>query len=138
LRFDRERWLFYWMPLFAYCALVFVLSARSKAVSGPDIPSGDQILHVIQYSILGFLMVRAFFSLQRPRCKVVLLIISVCVSVLFAFSDELHQLFVSGRTASLADVMADGVGAAIGTVAYWCLGSYNGKTSRIPQQRDSE
>lgn len=126
------------MPLFAYCILIFTLSARSKVISGPDIPSGDQILHVIQYFILGFLMVRAFFSLQRPRSKVVLFIISLSISVLFAFSDEFHQFFVSGRTASLTDVMADGVGASIGTAVYWCLGAYNGKASRIGQQRDRE
>ena len=107
------------MPPFAYCILVFALSAQDKAISVPGIPSADKLLHVIEYSMLGFLMVRAFFSLRRPSSRVVLFIISLGITVLFAFSDELHQFFVPGRTASLADVMADGLGALAGTLAYW-------------------
>ena len=109
------------MPVFAYCVLIFALSAQSKAISAPSIPSGDQLLHVVQYSILGFLMARAIFSLQPPRSKGVLLVVSIILSMLFAFSDEIHQFFVSGRTASVADVMADGIGALIGVLLCWRL-----------------
>jgi hypothetical protein len=121
LTFDRERWLIFWTPVIAYCALIFALSARSKAISGPDIPSGDQLLHVIQYSILGFLMARAFFSLDTKRSQTILFMISFVLSLLFAFSDELHQFFVPGRTASFTDVIADGLGAVIGTFFYWTV-----------------
>ena len=107
------------MPVFAYCVLIFALSAQPKAISAPSIPSGDQLLHVVQYSILGFLMARAIFSLHPRRSQIVLLVLSIVLSVLFAFSDEIHQFFVAGRTASVADVMADGVGAFIGAMAYW-------------------
>jgi VanZ family protein len=134
-----EQWLFFWMPVFAYCIVIFALSAQQKAISAPGIPSGDQLLHVVQYSILGFLMARAFFTLHPRRSQAVLLGVSIILSVLFAFSDEIHQFFVSGRTASLTDVMADGVGASIGTIVYWgWLGAYNGKAGRIRQQRERE
>jgi VanZ family protein len=114
-----ESWLIFWMPLFAYCILIFALSAQPKAISAPGIPSGDQMLHVVQYSILGLLMARAFFSLNTKRSQAILLMISLVLSLLFAFSDELHQFFVPGRTASLTDVMADGVGALLGTAFYY-------------------
>jgi len=124
------------MPLLAYCVLIFALSAQSKAISAPGIPSGDQLLHVIQYSILGFLMARAIFSVHPPRSKGVLLVVSIILSMLFAFSDEIHQYFVPGRTWSVADVMADGVGALVGTMSYWGLtltrnGFFNGSQKNI-------
>jgi VanZ family protein len=116
-----EQWLFFWMPVFAYCIVIFSLSAQPKAISAPGIPSGDQLLHVVQYSILGFLMARAFFTLHPRRSQAVLFMISLIISVLFAFSDEIHQFFVPGRTASVTDVMADGVGVLMGAMSYWVL-----------------
>ena len=109
------------MPPFAYCILVFALSAQDKAISVPGIPSADKLLHVIEYSMLGFLMARAFFSPDTKRSQAILFMISFILSVLFAFSDEIHQYFVPDRTASLTDVMADGAGALIGTISYWTL-----------------
>jgi VanZ family protein len=126
------------MPVFAYCIMIFALSAQPRAISAPSIPSGDQLLHVVQYSILGFLMARAFFTLHPRRSQAVLFMISLVLSVLFAFSDEIHQFFVPGRTASVADVMADGVGALMGAMMYWGLMTYVGKASSIQQKPDRE
>jgi hypothetical protein len=119
LTFDREKWFFYWTPLFAYCVLIFALSAQQKAVSIPGLPSGDRLLHVIEYAILGFLMTRAFFSLDTRRSQAFLFMVSLIFSLVFGCTDEFHQYFVPGRTASLADVMADGIGALIGASFYW-------------------
>ena len=38
----------------------------------------------------------------------------VNIATLYAASDELHQVFVSGRTPSLVDVAIDSAGAAAG------------------------
>lgn len=47
------------------------------------------------------------------------IIISICVTVLFGASDELHQFFVPARTASLADLLFDFIGAASGVLIYY-------------------
>ena len=47
-----------------------------------------------------------------------LFILAVSVSTLYGISDEVHQYFVPGRTASLADIVADGIGSLIGVLCY--------------------
>ncbi len=43
------------------------------------------------------------------------------VAIAYGMSDEFHQSFVSGRTPSLADLLADGGGAFAGISASWFL-----------------
>ena len=45
--------------------------------------------------------------------------LSLLVCVLYAISDELHQLFVSGRGAQVKDVLIDSAGATVGVCLYW-------------------
>ena len=72
-----------------------------------------------EYSILGFLAVRAIYSLDLRSSNGFLFALSVIFSVFYGFSDEIHQSFVPGRTVSIGDLMADGVGGFLGTFAYW-------------------
>ena len=69
--------------------------------------------HVTEYFILGILLFRAFHGsskeLRIPRWA----FSSFFVLVLYAGSDELHQSFVSTRTASLFDVGMDALGGLL-------------------------
>jgi VanZ family protein len=51
---------------------------------------------------------KAGFSLKR------ILIFSILLVVMYAISDEYHQMFVPGRYASFWDLLCDGIGATIG------------------------
>ena len=46
-------------------------------------------------------------------------LVSVCIAVLYASTDELHQLFVPGRSGQVNDVLIDGCGAVIGALIIW-------------------
>ena len=48
-------------------------------------------------------------------------ILGVGCSLLYAISDEFHQSFVDGRTATLIDVVVDTVSAAAASVTLWIL-----------------
>lgn len=55
-------------------------------------------------------------------------VVAFAIAVLYAASDELHQLFVDGRAGQLQDVLVDASGAAVGClvaafVAYRFLGA---------------
>ncbi len=68
--------------------------------------------HVFEYFMLTILFFRAFsFHLPFNRTRAVIL--SVFVSLLYAVSDETHQLFVFGRTGKATDVLIDGLGILI-------------------------
>jgi VanZ family protein len=66
--------------------------------------------HVTEYMILGILTCASIRRLT-PR-KVVLIALAICV--LYASSDEFHQIYVSGRGPAVTDVLLDSAASAIG------------------------
>lgn len=48
-------------------------------------------------------------------------VVALGLSLLYAASDELHQLFVSGRGCELQDVLLDFAGAALGCLLAWTI-----------------
>jgi VanZ family protein len=72
--------------------------------------------HVAEYFVLGILLFRAFRGGSRELQMLQWAFSSFFVLVLYAASDELHQSFVSTRTASLYDVGIDMLGGIIALV----------------------
>jgi VanZ family protein len=67
--------------------------------------------HFAVYLILGILVSRA---LIKEGFKGRVFLISFFICVVYAASDELHQLFVPGRGCQLKDVLIDSTGAMVG------------------------
>ncbi|WP_039764054.1 VanZ family protein [Caldicellulosiruptor sp. F32] len=67
-----------------------------------------KIAHVTEYFILCMLFYRAFFETNKSSKKSAIL--SGIFSVLYAVSDEFHQVFVFGRGPSPVDVIIDSIG----------------------------
>lgn len=67
--------------------------------------------HVTEYAILGFLAWRTIsvYSWAGANPK----LYAAAFVLVFAFSDELHQMFVASRTSSLMDVGFDFIGGLI-------------------------
>lgn len=73
--------------------------------------------HAAEYAVLGFLIVAALCDHARgERKKIVLCIV---IGVLYACSDEFHQLFVPGRSGQITDVLLDSCGVLVGTAVGW-------------------
>lgn len=74
--------------------------------------------HMTEYAILAVLLYiwigRWQISRQRRYC------IASALAVLYACSDEFHQLFVAGRAGLISDVIVDGAGAVLG-LAFFLL-----------------
>ncbi|HHV18994.1 MAG TPA: VanZ family protein [Thermoanaerobacterales bacterium] len=68
--------------------------------------------HVSEYFVLGALVMNAMKTSKVLKFKA--LIFSVLICILYAISDELHQLFVPGRGAQVMDVLIDSAGAIAG------------------------
>jgi VanZ family protein len=66
--------------------------------------------HVIEYLVLGILLFRAFRAGSHERRWWRWASSSLAVVVLYAMTDEFHQLHVPVRTASLVDVGFDALG----------------------------
>lgn len=68
--------------------------------------------HMTEYAVLSVLI---YFWLERWKsADLKKSIIAIFLAMLYAASDEFHQLFVQGRTGSVRDVIIDSIGAVLG------------------------
>lgn len=127
----------YWLPVLLYAGLIFVISSIPLPEAPIDIPyfDVDKIAHFFEYAILALLIYRACVNPVRSNpdteCRDAdyqrrtsngvnsprgwlfqnRISISIIGSMIYAFSDELHQYFVPMRQMSLYDFLADALGA---------------------------
>lgn len=100
----------YWVALF--------VATHVPRVPLPAMSNGDKLAHLGAYCVLGMLVAATLAIRGVSWPKVVGLAIAIC-SIYGAF-DEVSQLAVAGRTADVADWLADFAGATIGIAAF-CL-----------------
>ena len=113
---NKHSKLYYWLPAIIWMIIIFCFSAR-PAVTASGIDWQDFIIkksaHFIEYFILTWLLTYSFMKTTGYTFQKIL-IYSVLIAVLFAVSDEVHQLFVSGRTSTVRDVLIDSTGSLVG------------------------
>ena len=105
-------------PALFWAILIFILSSI-PSLKTPDVGLSwqDKGAHVLEFGIFGFFLQRSFrtFFNEGIRVHVFVLI----VGVLYGGLDELHQLFVEGRQASVEDFLADSIGIFLSQVFCW-------------------
>lgn len=104
----------YWVPAALYMAVIFWLSSRPSPEALKLIPiiAHLKLVHIIEYGLLYALVYYAF-EMTTDYSPVEIFAASLMLTVLYGLTDELHQIFIVGRTSRLADVLADGVGGLI-------------------------
>ena len=73
--------------------------------------------HFTLYFILGLLIVNAIYEYKLEETKMIL--IALLIAFLYACSDEIHQLFVPGRSGEILDVLIDTLGSLTGIMVYY-------------------
>jgi hypothetical protein len=73
----------------------------------------DYLSHPLEYAGLTLLILRALNGGLRRPIPVGVHFLGLGIAVVYAVSDELHQLLVRRRTASLKDVLSDALGAVL-------------------------
>ena len=69
-----------------------------------------KLAHVTEYFISGLLLFRAFRNGSNKRREWIWAFSSLLIIIIIAASDEIHQSFISTRTASFVDVGVDIMG----------------------------
>lgn len=72
--------------------------------------------HFMVYLILGLLILSFINEFSVVQYKALLL--AIVLSFLYACSDEVHQLFIPGRSGEVLDVIIDTTGAFVGCFLY--------------------
>lgn len=122
------------LPLL-WMVVIFMLSHQSASISSGQsgvfveqlrhiAPSVDQQLltflvrkgaHIFAYFVLGILTFNALWRVDLSKFKLNYPVgLSIIVCALYAVSDEFHQLFVSGRSGEIRDIIIDSCAATVG------------------------
>ncbi|TAK36122.1 MAG: hypothetical protein EPO21_04035 [Chloroflexota bacterium] len=108
-----------WGIVVLWMAAIFYGSSRSSIPTAPD-EALDFVMkksaHVGEYAILAILLLRAIYPNERLNARRLLL--PLALAVLYAASDEFHQVWTSERHPSLRDVGIDSVGALVSLIVY--------------------
>jgi len=135
-----------WLLVFLWMGVIFKLSSQAaeesstlsegitkvivetvKKVAPQSEISVDDLNHMVRksahffsYLLLGLLTVNALYQSGYTGMAGVVLGLSICV--LYALSDEIHQIFVPGRGGQMRDVLIDSTGACVGIGIYILAG----------------
>jgi VanZ family protein len=120
--FNREGgFVRYQLPAILWALLIFASSSVPGWVfPRVNIPNIDKIVHFAYYFIFAILVAIALRHQTRFRdLSKFSLMMSFLLATAYGVSDEVHQLFVAGRTSDPHDLVADMAGAlmAVGVMA---------------------
>lgn len=129
---QRTRIVFKYILLILWMIVIFKMSsevaAESSARSGAvmaEIKSLDGRLfggittflvrksaHISAYFVLGILAYSLMLEYHLSKKRTIQ--ISILIAFLYSISDEFHQLFVTGRSGEMRDILIDTLGSALG------------------------
>jgi len=111
--------------------IVRVIEKSVKIISGKEISFERgmmlgvekfvrKLAHFFLYTILGMLVLNCvtIFNVQKKKT------FSMVVCLIYAISDEMHQLFVPGRSGQISDILLDFAGSIVGILilsGLYCL-----------------
>lgn len=72
--------------------------------------------HFTEYFILGLILILYLQTKEKLATKYIILAIIFCV--LYATSDEIHQLFVDGRSCKIIDILIDTCGSSLAILGF--------------------
>ena len=94
--------------------IIEAVTGNPMEFSGEGLYAAEKLIrktaHFFVYFILGMIAVNSVYRF----CTRKILWVSECICILYAISDEVHQLFVPGRSGQISDVLLDSVGAMTG------------------------
>lgn len=124
-----------WMLVAACMVAIFCLSAQtakdSADLSGSFIRAIFELIgielqqegirtvaHCLEFMGLSFLMFNAIYATWEVKLTPVF---AFAGTVMYAVTDEIHQIFVPGRAFQISDILVDSTGALIGVIATFVI-----------------
>ena len=107
--------LIYWLPAVTWAGIIFYLSGQSGlsvGLSNPNETLARKLAHMIEFGVLAWLVWRAFHFHLKLETKSSI-IWAIFFSLLYAISDEMHQMFVADRAGRPIDVLVDLLGSVL-------------------------
>lgn len=115
-----KKFLNLWIPPLLYAILIFWLSSSERPFNIElEVANIDKLIHFLEYSIFGFLLIRAIRGSDVDISSNRAVLIAFTIGALYGFTDELHQSIVPGRFATVSDFIFDSIGTFVGAVVFY-------------------
>lgn len=80
-----------------------------------------KLAHITLFSLLGFFASNYFICTEKYASIKKAFVITFVLCILYAISDEFHQMFIPGRGASPMDILWDLIGSIIGILVSFLI-----------------
>jgi len=110
----------YQLPLFVWAVIIFWLSSLT-ALPHVKVPiiGADKLAHMSIFFVFCWFSRRAlFFQTALPIFRRWSLVSAFFLTCLYGYFDEVHQLYVPGRTYDYFDMLADAIGALLFVILF--------------------
>jgi len=113
---EKNKKLLVYAPLVVYWLILFVATTL-PAASMPSFGVVDKVNHLSAYFILAILLfLTLLFQQKIPFAKNRVAAYALIICSLYGMLDEVHQIFIPGRSAEFLDFLADACGALLGVL----------------------
>ena len=107
-----------WLPVALYTGLIWWLSSHVLDIPIiAQVPLRDRGVHMVEYGALAGLIAHAV-QVTWPNRGLRGALFAVLLAVALGLLDEVHQLFVPGRSGEILDLVADTAGACVAVGIY--------------------
>ncbi len=125
-----------WVPALMWMGLIFYMSSLQTRPHTPgleDFRYDDKLQHAAAYAVLCMFL---WWPLMQyyPRKKVAY--IAAIVAIIYAFSDEMHQIFVPTRECQVSDIIADSMGAVISSFLLYKITGGDGHDRKTEKRKN--
>ena len=112
----------FWIPPCGLAVLILVFSSTPGTYYPKHPDFLNNIVHLLEFSLLSFLLARAL-HINHSLTSMGLLLWTTAICVSFGLLDEAHQFLVPERMFDLMDVLFDSLGTIAGSGSYMLYSS---------------
>lgn len=113
---EEKKVILLYIPLAVYWSALLI-GTSLPADSLPGFGIGDKLLHFGAYLILAILLsLSLLFQNKNQLLKKKYILFSIIISSVYGMLDEIHQIFIPGRSNEFLDWTADFIGVLVGVL----------------------
>lgn len=120
-----------WIAVAAWMGMIFILSSIPGLATDFSHTTNlilRKLAHITEYTFLAVLVYRAVS--RRLTISTTANIVVLIIVLLYAMTDEIHQVLVPNRTGTGVDVIIDAIGAVLGVLMYVSIATINAAGKR--------
>jgi len=127
---DKKKVFYFIMTL-----IIAILIYYASTIESPSQPETSNFSIIYHFAIFFMFAFFLLLSIKKEKLDFNAAFITFLISGVYSFLDEIHQLFVPNRFASLKDVLIDVIGIICGIILIKLIENFNKKKSQSTRKK---